>query len=181
MARFEEDVVAAGGAAGEAPRRKVMVAIDESESSYRALVWALKNLKENMKEVVIFMAQPPPQQCVAVAAPLSSALMFYPASGSPEFVNCLREQQRKFTLALLDKAKEVCANHGVNAETFTDEGDPKEAICSAVERFNINLLVMGEHDQGKIKRALVGSVSNYCVQKAKCPVLVVKPSQCGSH
>ncbi|KAI4373282.1 hypothetical protein MLD38_011421 [Melastoma candidum] len=176
MARFEEDVAAEGGDAGR--QRKVMVAIDESEGSYRALVWALDNLKDNMKEVVIFMAQPPPQQCFAVAAPLSSALMFYPASGSPEFVNGLREQQGKLTLALLNKAREVCANHGVNAETFTEEGDPKEAICGAVKKFGINLLVMGEHDQGKVKRALVGSVSNYCVQNANCPVLVVKPSQC---
>lgn len=42
---------------------KVMVVIDESECSYRALMWVLDNLKESIKNLplVIFAAQPPPK------------------------------------------------------------------------------------------------------------------------
>nr|DAD31815.1 TPA_asm: hypothetical protein HUJ06_010666 [Nelumbo nucifera] len=72
----------------------------------------------------------------------------------------------------------MCCSRGtttrVTAETISVIGDPKEAICEAVEKFNISLLILGSHGRGVIKRAVLGSVSNYCVHTAKCPVLVVK-------
>ncbi|KAE9451010.1 hypothetical protein C3L33_17092, partial [Rhododendron williamsianum] len=98
--------------------KKVMVAIDESESSYHALMWVLKNLRDSIA-----------------------------ASGSPLLVN---------------------------AETIAQLGDPKQAICDAVIKHNIDLLVLGDTELGKIQRFFLGSVSNYCVRNAKCPVLVVK-------
>ncbi|XP_012833288.1 PREDICTED: universal stress protein A-like protein [Erythranthe guttata] len=61
----------------------------------------------------------------------------------------------------------------INAETTTEVGDPKDAICEAVEKQNIDLLVIGSHNQGALKRAILGSVSNYCVHNAKCQVLIV--------
>ncbi|GMP83333.1 hypothetical protein CsSME_00037285 [Camellia sinensis var. sinensis] len=91
-----------------------------------------------------------------------------------EFVNSVQEQNRVVSMGILEKAKSICASHGVNAETIAQDGDPKQAICDAVEKYNINLLVLGDHELGKVKRALIGSVSSYCVHNAKCPVLVVK-------
>ncbi|KAK4753815.1 hypothetical protein SAY87_001919 [Trapa incisa] len=157
--------------------RKVMVSIDESDSSHYALMWVLDNLKESISStpLVIFTAQPPAKSTYSFAASLSSARM-YTVSSAPDFVDSVKENQKKFAIALLAKAKEICASRGVLAETVTEEGDPKSAICDAVEKHSITLLVMGERGLGKIKRAFLGSVSNYCVHNAKCPVLVVKKS-----
>ncbi|KAJ0018505.1 hypothetical protein Pint_09513 [Pistacia integerrima] len=33
---------------------------------------------------------------------------------------------------------------------------------------------MGSHGYGFIKRALLGSVSDYCAKHVKCPVVIVK-------
>ena len=33
----------------------------------------------------------------------------------------------------------------VVAETVTEVEDPKEAVCEAVEKFKINLLILGNH------------------------------------
>ncbi|KAK7847760.1 uncharacterized protein LOC111992531 [Quercus suber] len=166
-----EVVLGYGGA-----EKKVMVAIDESEYSYYALTWVLDNLKESLNKspLVIFMAQLPTKNAYTFAASLGSARMYCPVSPTQEFNNSVKENQNKLTLALLEKAKEICASRGVNAETLTEVGDPQTAICNAVEKLNINLLILGERGLGKIKRAILGSVSNYCVQNAKCPVLVVK-------
>lgn len=38
------------------------------------------------------------------------------------------------------------------AETIAEAGDPKEAICDAVEKFNIQLLVLGSHGRGALGR-----------------------------
>ncbi|GAV66293.1 Usp domain-containing protein [Cephalotus follicularis] len=167
------DDLGAGEKGGE---RRVMVAIDEGEHSHYALMWVLDNMKESISKssVFIFMAQPPPNRVLTYAASLGSARMYYPVSASPELLYSVQDNQKKITLAFLEKAKEICASKGVNAEIITDVGDPKTAICSVVEKLNINMLVLGEGGVGKIKRAFIGSVSNYCVHYAKCPVLVVK-------
>jgi len=31
-------------------------------------------------------------------------------------------------------------------------GDPKEAICDAVEKMNVDLLIIGSHGYGMVKR-----------------------------
>eukprot|EP01018_Ginkgo_biloba_P029616 Gb_01438 [translate_table: standard] len=53
-------------------------------------------------------------------------------------------------------------------------GDPKESICQAIDKMQVDLLVLGSHGYGMVKRALLGSVCNYCVQHARCVVLVVR-------
>lgn len=40
----------------------------------------------------------------------------------------------------------------VDVETITEVGDPKEAICAAVGKFKISLLILGSHGRGAIKR-----------------------------
>lgn len=40
----------------------------------------------------------------------------------------------------------------VYAETITEVGDPKEAICKAVEKLNIQFLVLGSHGRGAFGR-----------------------------
>lgn len=40
----------------------------------------------------------------------------------------------------------------MDAETITEEGDPKTAICNVVQKLNVNMLVVGESGLGKIKR-----------------------------
>ncbi|KDP29423.1 hypothetical protein JCGZ_18344 [Jatropha curcas] len=156
--------------------KKVMIAIDESEYSYYALMWVLDNLKESLQKtsLVVFMAQPPPRNSYTFAAALGSARLYSPVLTPPDFNNSVKENNKKLALAFLEKAKEICASRGVSAEIITEEGDPKSAICNVVQKLNISMLVLGERGLGKIKRALLGSVSNYCVQYAKCPVLVVK-------
>ncbi|XP_018806489.1 universal stress protein A-like protein [Juglans regia] len=150
-------------------KKKVMVAIDESECSRCALQWALDNLRETIanSDLLIFTVQPIVDFGYAYASTLGAA--------PPELMRSIQENHQKIASALLEKAKEMCANHGIiPAEMVTEVGDPKEAICATVEKLNIQLLVLGSHSRGVIKRAFLGSVSNYCVHNAKCPVLVVK-------
>jgi nucleotide-binding universal stress UspA family protein len=62
----------------------------------------------------------------------------------------------------------------VRVETCVEKGDPRDVICGAAEKAGADMVVMGSHGYGFLQRALLGSVSNHCVQNCKCPVVVVK-------
>lgn len=53
-------------------------------------------------------------------------------------------------------------------------GDAREKLCEAVDHIPLNCLIVGNRGLGKIKRAIMGSVSNYVVNNSSCPVTVVK-------
>jgi len=40
----------------------------------------------------------------------------------------------------------------VPVETIVEVGDPKEMICEAAEKKNVDLLVLGSHSRGPIQR-----------------------------
>ena len=59
-----------------------------------------------------------------------------------------------------------------NVETRVLEGRPGPALCSLAEEVTANAIVLGTRGRGRIKRALLGSVTDYVVRNAPCPVLV---------
>ncbi|KAL8137611.1 hypothetical protein V2J09_003612 [Rumex salicifolius] len=151
------------------PKKKVIIAIDESDCSYYAVEWALANLKSAITPdagILLF---------TVISNDYGGIIAGSYGAALPELILTIQDNQKKSTIALLEKAKELCAKHGVaDAETVYEFGNPKEAICSAVDKYHAKLLVMGSHSKGAIQRAFLGSVSNYCVNNAKCPVMVVR-------
>lgn len=53
-------------------------------------------------------------------------------------------------------------------------GSPKLALVGKAKEIQADLVVMGTRGLGAIKKAVLGSVSEYCVNNASCPVLVVR-------
>ncbi|CAF2112793.1 unnamed protein product [Brassica oleracea var. botrytis] len=154
---------------------KVMVAIDESKNSFYALEWAVEHLKDVMS------AEPETDQ----EGGLLTLVHVNPSGATASATDSVPELMKKagvqstnlFTPALeLCRAKMVGdLRTCVKTETMILEGDPKEMICQAVEQNHVDLLVVGSRGLGMIKRAFIGSVSDYCVQHAQCPVLIVRP------
>nr|XP_016503635.1 PREDICTED: uncharacterized protein LOC107821700 [Nicotiana tabacum] len=91
----------------EEKKKKVMVAIDESECSFYALEWALNHLYNSLlnSEILLFTGQPIADYSYIYASSFGVT--------SPELITSIQENQRKVTNALLKKAKDVCGQHGV--------------------------------------------------------------------
>lgn len=51
---------------------------------------------------------------------------------------------------------------------------PGEAIVDVAKEEHAMLIVMGTRGMGTIRRTLIGSVSDYVVHHAHCPVLVAR-------
>lgn len=74
---------------------------------------------------------------------------------------------------ILDRAMEAVPA-GVEKEAFSETGSPAVVILDFLEEHDVDLVVMGSRGLGVMKGVLLGSVSQYVVEQAKCPVLVVK-------
>jgi nucleotide-binding universal stress UspA family protein len=53
------------------------------------------------------------------------------------------------------------------------EGSPGPALCRFASETSANAIVVGTRGRGGFKRAVLGSVSDYVVRNAPCPVVVV--------
>lgn len=53
-------------------------------------------------------------------------------------------------------------------------GDSRYEILRKAEELKPSILIMGSRGMGAIKRAVLGSVSDYIVHNCDCPVLIVK-------
>ncbi|CAE5963398.1 unnamed protein product [Arabidopsis arenosa] len=149
-------------------KKQVMVAIDESECSKRALQWTLVYLKDSIadSDIILFTAQPPLDLSCVYASSYGAAPI--------ELINSMQENYRNAGLNRLEEGTKICAEIGVTPRKVLEFGNPKEAICEAAEKLGVNMLVVGSHGKGALQRTFLGSVSNYCVNNAKCPVLVVR-------
>ncbi|KAL2905174.1 Universal stress protein YxiE [Bienertia sinuspersici] len=70
----------------------------------------------------------------------------------------MQDNQKKFAASLLAKAKETCENYGVEAETISVMGNPKDAICDALDKFHCSLLVIGSHSRGALGRLVCHNI-----------------------
>ncbi|CAI5490474.1 unnamed protein product [Closterium sp. Naga37s-1] len=178
-AAAKPDEVTVGTTAGDesAPlkkSRKILVAVDPSDESSYALKWALENVIQSEDKVHLLHAQPYPKVYAGPAGPArfgAAGAGFYVP---PEVVETMKKQEEAVSRQVLRAAKAMCEQFKVSAEADVIEGEPRESICDAVEQLGVQLLVIGSHGYGTVKRAFLGSVSDYCVHHAACPVVVVR-------
>lgn len=74
---------------------------------------------------------------------------------------------------IVDRVFEQLRDAGIQAKTFVIKGDPGYSIIKVSEEQPCDLIVMGSRGLGLIQRFLLGSVSHYVVNHAKCPVLII--------
>ncbi|KAG9134667.1 hypothetical protein Leryth_001004 [Lithospermum erythrorhizon] len=164
---------------------KVMVAIDESDTSFYALRWTLEHVLNHLHRqgttltdpdeavgestamVTIVHAQQPFQPFVYPAGPV-----VYP---STTVIEAVTKAQNENTASLLTRALHMCKERMVKAETLILKGDPKEAICQTADDLHVDLLVVGSRGLSSLKRAFLGSVSDYCAHHVHRPILIVRP------
>ena len=66
---------------------------------------------------------------------------------------------------------------GIDVSFLVWTGDPGDVIVEAAEAEHADMVLVGSHGRGPVGRLLLGSVSEFVVRNAPCPVLVVRPRE----
>jgi nucleotide-binding universal stress UspA family protein len=94
----------------------------------------------------------------------------YPA----RFEDVLQENRREAKKVLERQVKRIEESGGIVNEAHLREGKADEEIVDLAQSIGAGLIVMGSRGRGRIRRALMGSVSESVVRHAHCPVTIVR-------
>ena len=79
-------------------------------------------------------------------------------------------------MALLFPASHTYVFFQIKYSVFIEtKGKPGEVICKLVKEKDALMVVMGSRGLGTIRRTILGSVSQYCIDHAHVPVTVIPP------
>jgi len=154
--------------------RSIGIAVDYSPSSKSALKWALDNLADKGDRIVVIHINQNKE-------PESGQSQLWEKSGSPliplaEFKegNLSKHYELSPDAEVLDMLDTAARQKELEVIAKVYWGDAREKLCDAVEDLKLDSLVMGSRGLGQLKRVFLGSVSNYVISNANCPVTVVK-------
>lgn len=138
--------------------RKILVGVDGSEASKRALDFAISLAEAAHAELTVL-------EVVEEFGPLPG--MYGVPPGGRNRVEWVAEQRFADLYPLLKETAVLWTRQVV-------QGYPAEEICTAAEKGQHDLIVVGSRGHSGIGRFLVGSVSDRVVHHAPCSVTVVR-------
>jgi nucleotide-binding universal stress UspA family protein len=138
---------------------KVLVPIDGSENSFRALdASLLLSEKLGAKVTAIHVMEDIPVLHIQSEKLLRELLAAY----------------KKESQKILLKCSEISARKGISIDTKLLQGNAGSAILDFCEKEKYDTIVMGSRGMGKFKELVLGSVSNKVVHHSSCPVMIVR-------
>jgi len=139
--------------------QKILVAVDGSEMSEKALEAGLHLAKEQKAEVTLVHVE----RNITIPVGLEGTT-----------VDNIYESIQKEGENLLNDMKAKAEAEGIKAQIAYLQGDPAVQIVHLAEKENYQLIVIGSRGLGNIKEMMLGSVSHKVSQMSHCPVLIVK-------
>lgn len=145
--------------------KKILVPIDGSKSSDKALNKAIKIGKEFQSEICVLSVTPEIYMMRGFTASVSS----YDKKINQEVIN--------MTMNTLNEAKKILEDYPYVYTTNYVVGDPAKEILNYAKDQEVNLIIMGNRGMGAFSRTILGSVSNKVVNASPISVLVVKDTE----
>ncbi|MCV3762677.1 universal stress protein [Companilactobacillus farciminis] len=138
--------------------KKILVAIDGSQSSYNALDAAIDMAKQFKSALYL----------VSVVN-TTNLPMNVGVSYAPGLVNDLKANAQKD----LDKAADIVKQAGISPYVQLLDGEPREQLTRFPKENGIDLIVMGKTGTNSFTRVFVGSVTRYVSEHSNINILIV--------
>lgn len=136
---------------------RIMVAFDNSEHAKKAVKVSYEIAKaHNSRLHIITVVQLPDY------------------AGTIDEVDEVVREGKNFYEAAIRLAVDEAEKQGIKTYYKILYGHIGESIIKYAKENNIDLIVSGSHGRSAVGRLLLGSVSNFLVKYAGCPVLIVR-------
>src|SRR4030095_3463691 len=147
-------------AGGEAPLKKVIVALDGSPLAETVLPYVV-DLAKKMRLEVVFMR--------SYALPTSTAAEY--ETHSDELISQIEAEAQDY---LAEKIKEAKAKGLENVSSVVNIGYGAEEIITLARKTPDNFIAMCTHGRSGVKRFVLGSVTDRVVRHSGDPVLIIR-------
>jgi nucleotide-binding universal stress UspA family protein len=139
---------------------QILVALDGSRDAEAALRHAATLARDQHARLTLLTVAPPPSTAAGAGA-----------SQPPDLLDLQAKIIREATDWLPDD---------IGVTTRLERGDAAETILRVAREDEPDLIVMGSHGRGRIRRALLGSVSERVLRASAVPVLLMRGAQDGA-
>lgn len=151
--------------------KRILVPVDGSQTSRKALLTALQMAKES-------------GGCVRIVHLLDSNAYLSGSGGYLNYPSDLSAAMSNIGRKVLEEAANVAKDAGVQAETRLFEsfdGRLPDVVSDDATQWKADLVVVGSHGRRGIGRLLLGSGAEQILRQAPVPVLVIRSDAQGSH
>jgi len=138
---------------------KILVAVDGSDISYRALDSALF-LSERLgsKITAIHVIEKVPTVYIQ----------------SQKILDEILETYKNESQKILDECSSVATKKGIAIDTTLLEGNPASTILEFSQMEKYEVIIIGSRGKGHFKELILGSVSSKILHHSLCPVLLIR-------
>ena len=148
---------------------KILVPIDESKPSIKALELAIDLATRYESEICLVSIIPTYQLCHWLT--VSGGIFCSDAMFVPSVI--MREMEKE-SKSLLISALTLVQSAGIESYAIIGKGYPANEIVRIAKEEEVDLIVIGSNKPNIFVRLLFGSISQAVARKASCPVLIVK-------
>jgi nucleotide-binding universal stress UspA family protein len=141
---------------------KILVPVDGSPASLRAVDFAIQRLTQNPNSslVLLHVHNIPAIELAGVSEAVDT--------------EWLREASSRASAKALKDAIGNCEDAGVGFKTLVETGSTAEAITRVAREEDVTQIVMGTRGLGPIQGLLLGSVATQVIHLAKVPITLIK-------
>jgi len=142
--------------------KRIVVPVDFSDSSQRALQFAADLSKPFGAELIVLY----------VVEPVLYVVPDYSGAQSSALAQLARDQMQA-ARAELARIERRYARRRIKLRTQIGNGRPAQVIVDAAKQAKADLIVMATHGRSGVSRLVMGSVAERVVRTATCPVLTL--------
>jgi nucleotide-binding universal stress UspA family protein len=132
---------------------RIVVGVDGSDGGRRALRWAIHEAADRGRTVQVVTA------------------WRWDRSETTSGANVAAAQERERAEQILHDELAAVGDSSVVIAAEAVEGRAADVLCAAAR--DAGLLVLGSHGHGRTMHTVLGSVSEECVRRGPCPVVVI--------
>jgi nucleotide-binding universal stress UspA family protein len=146
---------------------KILVAIDGSQNSQRALDFALEFAEKYSANLTLLNISE-----ISAVTSVPSDITPYPGGSMVVLDRDFQKIHEEILTKALEHAKAVKPN--VSVTSVLREGNPASEIVALAREGQFDVVVVGHRGSGKLNELFMGNISERVAHQANCTVIIVK-------